>query len=304
MRSPSNSLDKNIIKEIKFLLTPKYTKKIFPKRKFPSIKISEIYNSLYKDNFPLILCHTRYKFLDKIIKEGDEIILKANLNNQNMKSQILEVKENIRHKYENDFQFLSLEYNKFLQNKKYYNYFTHFRKHCGKTEKYGYHFCDINKIGKFIEIKKNGESSYVICEGCKFCYNIDFILMFCNFCNRKYFSNKLKQNQDENLLPATWNKYHCNSLINEIMKCIKCKSILYLNLRTGYLICANKKCIFISKPEDIVWTCIICGIEFSSSAKIYNPLDFQILNNSIKFALIRQIKAAPKKLPCNCTKDL
>ena len=119
-----------------------------------------------------------------------------------------------------------------------------------------------------------------------------------------YFSNKLKSNEDENILPATWNKYHCNSLINEIMKCIKCKSILYLNLRTGYLICSNKKCKFISKPEDIVWTCIICGIEFSSSAKIYNPLDFQILNNSIKFALIRQIKAAPKKLPCNCTKDL
>ena len=304
MRSPSNSLDKNIIKEIKFLLTPKYTKKISPKNKFPSIKISEIYNSLYKDNFPLILCHSRYKFLDKIIKEGDEIILKANLNNQNMKSQILEAKENIRHKYENDFQFLSLEYNKFLKNKKNYSYFTHFRKHCGKTEKYGYHFCDTNKIGKFIEIKKNGETSYVICEGCKFCYSTDFILMFCNFCNRKYFSNKLKQNQDENLLPATWNKYHCNSLINEIMKCIKCKNILYLNLKTGYLICSNKRCNFNSKPEDILWTCIICGVEFSSFAKIYNPLDFLILNKSIKFALIKQIKAAPKKLPCNCTRDL
>ena len=304
MRSPSNSLDKNIIKELKFLLNPRNTRKISPKRKFPSIKISEIYNSLYKDNFPLILYQTRNKFLDKIIKEGDEIISKANLNNQNLRSEILESKENIRQKYENDFLFLSIEYNKFLKNKKNYNYFSHFRKHCGKTDKYGYHFCDINKKSKFIEIKKNGEISYVICEGCKICYSTDFILMFCNYCNRKYFSNKLKSNEDENILPATWNKYHCNSLINEIMKCIKCKSILYLNLRTGYLICSNKKCKFISKPEDIVWTCIICGIEFSSSAKIYNPLDFQILNNSIKFALIRQIKAAPKKLPCNCTKDL
>ena len=304
MRSPSNSLDKNIIKELKFLLEPKYTKKRFPKRKFTSISISEIYNSLYKDNFPLILCHTRNKFLDKIMKEGEEIILKANLNNQEMKSQILEARENIRQKYENDFLFLSLEYNKFLKNKKNYNYFSHFRKHCGKTEKYGYHYCDTNKKSKFIEIKKNGEVSYVICEGCKYCYSTDFILMFCNYCNHKYFSNKLKQNQDENLLPATWNKYHCNSLINEIMKCIKCKNILYLNLKTGYLMCSNKKCNFNSKPEDILWTCIICGTEFSSFAKIYNPLDFQILNNSIKFALIRQIKAAPKKLPCNCTKDL
>ena len=154
MRSPSNSLDKNIIKELKFLLEPKYTKKRFPKRKFTSIRISEIYNSLYKDNFPLILCHTRNKFLDKIMKEGEEIILKANLNNQEMKSQILESRENIRQKYENDFLFLSLEYNKFLKNKKNYNYFSHFRKHCGKTEKYGYHYCDTNKKSKFIEIKK------------------------------------------------------------------------------------------------------------------------------------------------------
>ena len=107
MRSPSNSLDKNIIKELKFLLNPRNTKRISPKRKFPSIKISEIYNSLYKDNFPLILCQTRNKFLDKIIKEGDEIISKANLNNQNLRSEILESKENIRQKYENDFLLIS-----------------------------------------------------------------------------------------------------------------------------------------------------------------------------------------------------
>ena len=304
-RSPSNSLDKNIIKELKILLNPKDTqKKILSKRKYISIKISEIYDTLYKDNFPFILCYSRFKFLDKIKREADAIIIETSLNTSNNFPQILEAKENLMKKYETDFKYLSYEYNNFLKNKKNYKYFSHFRKHCGKTEKYAYHYCDSNKKSKFIEIKKNGEISYVICGGCKTCYNIDFIFMYCTNCNKKYFSNILGKNEDENLLPATWTKYHCNSLINEIMKCIKCKSILYLNIKTDVLICSNKRCKFNSKPENILWTCITCNKEFTSSAKIYNPLDFQVLNKAIKFALIRQIKAAPKKLPCNCTKDL
>ena len=304
-RSPSNSLDKNIIKELKMLFVPKDTKiKLSSKRKYNSIKISEIYETLYKDNFPFILIQTRFKFFDKIKREADSIIIESSLNTSNNFPQILESKENLMKKYEIDFKFLSNEYNNFLKNKKNYKYFSHFRKHCGKTEKYAYHYCDSNKKSKFIEIKIKGEISYVICEGCKICFKIDFILMYCINCNKNYFSNILGKNEDENLLPATWSKYHCNSLINEIMKCIKCKSILYLNIKTGDLICSNKRCKFNSKPENILWKCIICNKEFTSSAKIYNPLNFQVLNESIKFALIRQIKAAPKKLPCNCTKDL
>ena len=303
--SPSNSLDKNIIKELKMLFVPKDTKiKLSSKRKYNSIKISEIYETLYKDNFPFILIQTRFKFFDKIKREADSIIIESSLNTSNNFPQILESKENLMKKYEIDFKFLSNEYNNFLKNKKNYKYFSHFRKHCGKTEKYAYHYCDSNKKSKFIEIKIKGEISYVICEGCKICFKIDFILMYCINCNKNYFSNILGKNEDENLLPATWSKYHCNSLINEIMKCIKCKSILYLNIKTGDLICSNKRCKFNSKPENILWKCIICNKEFTSSAKIYNPLNFQVLNESIKFALIRQIKAAPKKLPCNCTKDL
>ena len=303
MRPPTNSLDKKIIKEIKILQKQINPPKTTLKKNFPSIRISEIYTSLYKEAFPLILRQTRFKFLDKINKEADDIIIKRFLKTSNNIMQISESKEKIIKKYETDYKFLYLEYKNFLRNKKNYNYFSHFRKHCGKTEKYGYHYCDNNKISKFIEIKKNGEVSYIICEGCKLCYSVDFILMFCSNCNRKYFSNKLKETEDENILPATWGRYHCNFLINEIMKCIKCKSVLYLNLKTGYLQCLNKKCKFVSKPEDIAWTCITCGKEFISYAKIYNPLDFQVLNRSIKFALVKQIKAAPKKLPCNCTKD-
>ena len=302
MRSPSDSLSKDIKKEKK-ILNLKNAPKISQNRKNFVINISEIYTLLYKENFPLILKKTRYIFLEKIFKEAEEIILKGSLKSSNNIAQILESKEAIIKKYEHDFKLLSLEYKNYLKNKKNYKYFSHFRKHCGKTDKYGYHFCDSNKKAKFIEIKEKEEISYVICEGCKLCYKTDFIEMFCANCNHKYFSNKLKETENENILPATWGRYHCNSLINEIMKCIKCKNILYLNLQTGFLICLNRKCNFTSKPEDIIWKCITCGIEFTSYAKVYNPLHFKLLNNSIKFAMIKQIKAAPKKLPCGCSKD-
>ena len=298
MKYPSNSLDKKIQKETKVI------QKTSLKKNFPSFSINDIYISLYNEYFPLILQLTRFKFLDKINQEVDSILLNNSLKLSINNLQKLEAKEKMIKKYEDDYIFLTIEYNNFLKNKKRYNYFSHFRKHCRKTEKYGWHYCDKNKKGKFIEIKKNGEISYVICEGCKNCYSKDFIYMLCTNCNTKYFSNILKENENQNLLPATWNRYHCNSIINEIMKCIKCKNILYLNLSTGYLICLNKKCNFISKPEKISWICNRCGIEFSSSAKVYNPLEFQILNKSIKFALIKQIRAAPKKLPCGCAKDL
>ena len=299
----SKSPEQKIKKEIKTTLNQIKSKNISLSKKSYSINISEIYTTLYKDAFPQILRQSRSNFLDRINKEAKEIILKSDIKFPNNNEQILDYRKKLIKRYEADYKLLSLEFKNYLKNKT-NSYFSHFRKHCEKTEKYGYHYCNINKISRFIEIKQNGEVSYVICEECKTCYSTDFILMFCTNCNRRYFSNKLNKNEDENILPATWVRYHCHPLINEIMKCIKCKNILYLNLKTGYLICLNKKCNFTSKAENILWTCIKCGKEFTSPAKIYNPLEFQILNKSIKFALIKKIKAAPKKLPCGCTKDL
>ena len=128
--------------------------------------------------------------------------------------------------------------------------------------------------------------------------------MVCVPCNKKYFSNRLGENEDENILPATWEKYHCGPMINEIMKCIKCHNILYLNLNTKQLVCQNEKCNFISKPESILWKCFVCSNDFRSSAKIYNPLEFKILKKSINFAILMKKKAAPRQLPCGCEKDL
>ena len=276
-------------------------------------QLSEIYTYLYDDFFPSILCLSKASFFEKINKAVKEAISYNNsqeFQSPQFQRQISKIKEEITKKYDNDYKILSTEYQNYLKNGRNFNYLTHFRKHCTQTDKFALHNCSYKKQGKFIEFKiKNKinnkeEISYVICSECKQCYLSNFILMVCIPCNKKYFSNILGENDNENILPATWEKYHCGPIINEIMKCVKCHNILYLNLKTKQLVCQNKKCNFISNPESILWKCFICSADFTSKAKIYNPLEFKILKKSINFALLLKKKAGPKQLPCGCEKDI
>ena len=276
-------------------------------------ELTEIYNSLYEDFFPLILKLTKTSFFDKMDKKVKEIIFSGNTQKDIEISTNLQlvskIKEDLSKKYDNEYKFLSREYQNYIKNNKKYNYLNHFRKHCAQTENIALHYCSDKKRGKFIEIKTKNrlnkeETSYVICVECKQCYPADFILMICVSCNKKYFSNVLDEMEDINILPATWEKYHCGSMINEIMKCIKCHQTLYIDLITKKLVCKNKRCNFVSKPESILWKCFICTKDFRSGAKIYNQLEFRILKKAIKFALLLKKKAAPKELPCGCEKDI
>ena len=306
--SPNHSINKKNLKQIKIYPDPKRNIVSSPRDKSTINNISEICNSIYEDYFPYILKLSKIQFFEKFNKEADEIFFSGKFKTSHNIKFVIDSKENIYKRYDKDYKYLSEEYQKFRKNPKNFKFLTHFRKHCIDTDYYAFHYCSKNKKGKFIEIKNpssnNNEVSYVICEQCKQCYLSKYILMLCNHCYRKYFSNILKDNEDGNILPATWKKYHCNSLINAIMKCIKCKKILYYNLTTKTLVCLNKNCNFNSKPESILWTCNTCNQEFRSPAKIYNPLEFQILNKSINYALLKQIKAAPRELPCHCTKNL
>ena len=276
-------------------------------------QLTEIYNYLYEDIFPSILCLSKTSFFEKINKQVKESISHTNyeeLQSSSFLKQITKIKEEITKKYDNDYKILSTEYQNFLKNGKNYNYLVHFRKHCPQTDNFALHNCSTKKKGKFIEIiiknriNNKEEISYVICSECKYCYVSNFIMMFCSSCNKNYFSNILGENENINILPATWEKYHCGPIINEIMKCVKCRCILYLNLNTKELVCKNKKCNFVSKPESIIWKCSNCSADFRSSAKIYNPLEFQILKRAINIAILLKKKARPKQLPCGCEKDI
>ncbi len=51
--------------------------------------------------------------------------------------------------------------------------------------------------------------------------------MYCESCNEEYYSSHLL-NYNKELQLATWEKYHCGALINDTMKCIKCKEPFYI----------------------------------------------------------------------------
>jgi hypothetical protein len=182
------------------------------------------------------------------------------LQNPSMKDIIEKIKKDNNDKINQIHSFLEKSLNQIIISKK-YNYVNHFRKHCDKTEDISYHLCNKGKSGIFIQIEsENNEQdiSYIICQNCHYCYKSNFIKMYCKFCKKAYYSEILKDEENINCLPATWDKYHCGIRKKEIMKCLKCKEILYLNLTTNRVICLNKNCNFSSKPEHIIWGCHLC----------------------------------------------
>ena len=277
--------------------------------------IRNIYNFLYDDNFCNILIQSKDMFLNYIefnIKDiiqyhFDEIYINTTFFQQTLNK----YKKEIEDKYNNDFSILNEEYqtNKNNIKEKQRKYLSHFVKHCINTCQYAYHHCPNNKKGQFILVEdknnkiknKTPEIKYVICFDCKECYPSKCIKMICTPCNYEYYSAVLKENEDPNILLATWEKYHCGgSLQDQVMKCIKCKKELYINLTTNKLICKN--CKFESKPNSILWKCYFCSQDFRSKVKVYNPLEFENMKKAINNALIMKIKANPKILPC-CKKE-
>ena len=172
-----------------------------------------------------------------------------------------------------------------------------FRKHCIKDDDFPSHNCE--KGGKFILVKsQNNKIKFLICSSCRKVYYSSFILCKCHNCNIDYYTNILDKNEDPNVLPATWENYHCQQIISEKMKCIKCFETFYLDMKTGMLKCINKKCNFSINPTRIIWTCSVCKEDFKSGGIPYNPLEILVLKKVIRSALILQQRAHPNKIPC------
>ena len=264
------------------------------------------------------LCMKNFKSINErsiFVLEKIKIIIQIDscINSSSFKRTINKFKKNIENKYLNDYTFLIDQYAKnnniLKENERKYIY--DYLQHCVNNKDCAHHLCSTNKKGKFILTSENGnklrflskETKYVICLNCKQCYKSSCFKTICFSCNKEYYSSILKEGEDKNIVLATWEKYHCGgTLTDQIMKCIKCKRELYLNLLTNKLICLNKNCNFESKPQSILWKCIFCSKEFRSKAKAYNPLELQIIKRAINYTLLMKLKASPLILPC-CKKD-
>jgi len=106
---------------------------------------------------------------------------------------------------------------------------------------------------------------------------------------------------DSNKQLVTWEKYHCSAVINDCIKCPKCKGKLFLHLNQNKLIC--EECAFKAAADDMSYSCIVCTKDFTANLKIYNPIEFHVIKVSIKNALLFKTASKPDYLPC-CKKDL
>ena len=282
------------------------------------ININKIVDFIYSENFHDILIKEKTRFIKNIENKILEILKCQYKNNESeYKKELLlfeKEKKSIKSRYDKDFLMLNDEYIKFKKFPNKVQYLKRYRRHCINLGQTPLHKCASNKYGKFIEIdynnnknktpRKKGESnqtSYVICSECSFCYNSSFIKMFCSCCRTEYYSSKLEENENENILPATWREYHCKTIIvNEMMKCVKCENILYINIVNKKLVCLNKKCNFSSDSQSIIWKCKICQKDFNSLAKIFNPLENKLLQKAVFKSLLYKEICIPQKIYCCC----
>ena len=188
-----------------------------------------------------------------------------------------------------------------------------FLKHCKFQDEIPLHHC--NKANNFfiIKVEKVKKTEYrikkikeifgVLCVNCMRVYKSNFIKLYCNFDSINYYTKIMeKESEDENIQPATWEKYHCHLIINQQMQCIKCQGNLFLKLKENKLYCP--KCQFTSDPTMILWTCIVCGQEFTTNSKIYNPYEYKPISIAIKNSIFNKEMAVPQYCPCKGHKTI
>ena len=285
----------------------KYKKEILNEKLF-LFKINQMFRDVFEEIFDDILIIDENQFISQLknkVEEELEEIYSDKISTERRFSNVLEKGLNIiKNDYKVNFDTLNNTYYLFSKNnntkRKNIEFLVNqYRRHClNEVEnEHATHTCD-PKFGKFILVKKYGKTEFVICSHCKKVYYSNMILCKCYKCNKEYFTEILSKNEDEFLLPATWDNYHCKQIANEKIKCIKCHENFYINMKTGMLVCLNKKCNFSSKPLRILWTCSICQEEFKSGAIPYNSLDLIIIKRIIKQTLFLKQKAHPYKVPC------
>ena len=284
----------------------KYKKDILNERMF-LFKINQLFTDEFEEILEDILILNENQFMSQLrnrVEDELEGIYSDQIFSEKKFTNILEKGLNqIKPEYKESYDFISNIYDAYSKNKNSrrndFEFLTNkYRRHCLNEVQntHATHTC--NKLGKFLLCKKSGKVEYVICINCQKVYYSNMILCKCYKCNKEYYTEIFTKNEDEFLLPATWENYHCKLIANEKIKCLKCHEIFYINMKTGMLTCLNKRCNFVSKPTRILWTCSICQEDFKCGAIPYNPLDLEIVKKIIKQTLFQKQRAHPYKVPC------
>lgn len=291
-------------KEDKF---SKFKKDIQSERMF-LFKINNLFTDEFEELIDDILILNESQFLaqlrNRVEEELEEAYSDKCFTDRRCKNILDKGLNTIKSEYKSNYDLISDAYNKYTKNKNARKSDIEFltkgyRRHCIREmdNEFATHFCN-NRTGKFLLVKRDGKIEFVVCTNCKKTYYSNMISCKCFKCNVEYYTETLGPDEDEYILPATWENYHCKQIANEKIKCIKCHDAFYINLKTGMLVCLNKRCNFTSKPSRILWTCSICQHEFKSGAIPFNPLDLEIIKKIIKQTLFQKQRAHPNRVPC------
>ena len=292
-------------------------------------KLLKKYMEEYNDMYQKILILPKNEFIAKLIKHI-ELSLSSKSNKYSKESRnkiqdfIIEkiyksdyinariISENIekRNRYEQSNNYFKGEIIPHCDKDKKNGYYIHT---CGERfqtfkykSSYDYYIIYSSKDKKNKDINTNQYQKVLFCKKCKMIYKSSLIKFRCAETSIYFYSKLTSTNNesDENDLPfATWAKYHCNVVINDLMKCQKCSNNLYFKKKNkkNYVFC--KKCNEMWDPKEVKWECLICKKKFISDAKTYNPLEFKALKICVREALTDKIKAVPKYLDCKCKID-
>jgi hypothetical protein len=260
-------------------------------------KLYSLYQKVFEDKLENILLYQEKDFLNSLTA-GVWIDLEDLYSTYVLGEQFLQdlvkryenlVKESM---YVTNYVALDKAWNDHVSKVHEYTLLTHFRKHCRFTKAFAKHTCD----GHFIQILEKGKVKYLICVECRKSYMHDSILMNCNKCDLQYYSVVIPFDEDPNVLPATWDKYHCNTMKSEKMRCIQCREVFFYNLNENMLVCLS--CKFKISPLEVVWSCLVCKEEFKTDARPYNLLEFKICKQAIRQTLLLKQRAKPYSVPC------
>jgi hypothetical protein len=167
-----------------------------------------------------------------------------------------------------------------------------YKRHCKQSSEYARHKC-----GGYLIKVINKQIFYIVCNKCKVCATSDCFDVNCP-CETVIYSRVLKDEEDGNLMHATWQNYHCSSLTNEKMKCIKCKELIYYNLAEDVVMC--KACGFKVEPTLIKWNCVYCKSTFRSKAKFHDDNDLSEFRKEVVNILRTKDIAKPENMSCDC----
>ena len=262
------------------------------------LKLEKLYQTEFEEGILTIFQDTESVFINKILPRIklalSEITPKVD---EKLYGDLLKIlDEKLFDKYYQTKKLLLKYFNEFKKSQNYKSTEFFFRKHCNKCPEVAIHLCK----NRLILIKENNDPKYLICSECKEVFHANSLILYCTSCDTQYYSSVVNTFEETEYQPATWENYHCGSIRNNQMRCIKCKDLLFIRNSDNFLCCI--KCKFTSDQRKLVWICTVCKNEFQSNAKIYNSIEFLILKNCIKEAILAKVLAKPSYIPC-CVSD-